>query len=87
MKDFAILSLKLIFFILTSLQELWQSICSRIYFALAIINLEMILKELLGSTGLSKAQTLYIHEATKVLMIYKDGHFVFATFEIMTLYL
>ena len=87
MKDSAILSSELIFLILASLRKLRQSICSCICFALAVVNSKMVLGELLGPADLSRAQTLYIYEATKIVMVYKDKHLVFAIFQIVTPYL
>ena len=40
----------------------------------------MIFRELLISTDLPKAQTLYIWEVAKVVVIGKHKNFVFATF-------
>ena len=84
MKDSAILSSELIFLIRASLQKPQQSICNCICFALAVVNLKMILEELLGLADLSGAQTFCIHEATKVVVIYEDKHLVIATFQIVT---
>ena len=42
--------------------------------------MKIILKELLGLTNLSKAQIFYIHEIIKVVIIYEDKNFMFATF-------
>ena len=39
--------------------------------------------ELLGPTDLSRAQTLCIHEATKVVVVYKDEHFMLVIFQIV----
>ena len=84
MKDLAIFSSELIFFILTSLQKPWQSICSYICFALAVVDLKMVSGELLGPADLSGAQTFCIHEATKVVVVCEDKHLVLATFQIVT---
>ena len=84
MKDLAIFSSELIFFILASLQKPRKSICSCICFALAVVNSKMVLGELLGLADLSGAQTLRIHEATKVVVVCEDEHLVFATFQIVT---
>ena len=84
MKDSAILSSELILLILASLRKPQQSIYSCICFALAIVNLKMVLGELLGPADLSGAQTLCIHEATKVVVVCEDEHLVFATFQIVT---
>ena len=84
MKDLAILSSELILLILASLRKPQQSICSCICFALAVVNLKMVSGELLGLADLSGAQTLCIHEATKVVVVCKDKHLVFAIFQIVT---
>ena len=44
----------------------------------------MVLKELLSSVDLSKAQSLCIDEITKVVVVYEDEHLVIATFQIVT---
>ena len=80
MKNLAIFNLKLIFFILASLEKLWQSIYNCIYFVLAIVDLEMVLTELLGPGDLFGIQTFYIYEPTKIVVIYEDKHFMLATF-------
>ena len=80
MKNSAILSLELILLILASLGKPQQSICSRICLALAIINLKVITRELLGPTNLFGAQTLCIYESTEVIMVCKDEDFMLATF-------
>ena len=84
MKNSATLSLELILLILVSLRKLRQSICSCICFTLALINLKIVLGELLGPADLSRAQTLCIHEAIKVVVVCEDEHLVLATFKIMT---
>ena len=80
MQDLAILSLKLIFFILASLKKFWQSICSCICFALIIVDLEIVLRELLGLADLSAAQTLCIHKIIEVVVIRKDKNLMLAIF-------
>ena len=80
MKDLAILSSELILLILASLGKLRQSICNRICLALAIIDLKVITKELLGPTDLSGAQALCIHELTEVIMVRKDENLMLAAF-------
>ena len=84
MKDSAILSLELILLILASLRKPRQSICSCICFALAVVDSKMVSGELLGLADLSGAQTLRIHEATKVVVVCEDEHLVLATFQIVT---
>ena len=80
MKDSAILSLKLLLLILVSLKKSWQSIYSCIGLVLAIVDSEMVSKELLGSADLSEAQTFCIHEMTEVIVVYKDENLMLAAF-------
>ena len=87
MKNLAILSLKLILFILASLRKPQQSICSCIYFALAVVDLKMVLGEFLGPADLSGAQILRIHKTIKIVVVCKDKHLVLVTFQIVMLYL
>ena len=80
MKDLAILSSELILLILASLGKLRQSICSCICLALAIIDPEIVSRELLGPTDLSEAQALCIYEMAEVIVVRKDENLMFATF-------
>ena len=80
MKNLAILSLKLIFFILTFLKNLWQGIYSYICLVLVIIDLEIVSKKLLGPTDLSGAQTLYIYKTTKAIIVCKDENLMLIAF-------
>ena len=80
MKDLAILSLELIFLILTTPGKPRQSICSCICLTLAIIDSKVITKELLGPTDLSGAQALHIHETTEVIMVRKNKNLMLAAF-------
>ena len=80
MKDSAILSSKLLLLILASLWKPRQSICGRICLTLAIVDSEMILRELLGLTDLSGTQALRIHEITEVIMVRKDENLMLAAF-------
>ena len=84
MKDSAILSLELILLILAFLRKLLQSICSCICFALVVVNSKMIPKEFLGLGDLSGAQILYIHEVTKIVVIYEDKYLMLVIFQIVT---
>ena len=77
MKDLAILSLELIFFILASLQKSQQNICNSICLALSIIDANVITQEFLGPMYLSGVQTLCIHEAAKVVVVFKNKDIVF----------
>ena len=85
MKDLAILSSKLIFLILISLKNLWQGIYSYIYLALVVIDLEIVLRELLGQMNLSGAQTFYIHKTTVVIMVYEDKNLMLAAYKVIAL--
>ena len=80
MNNLAILSLKLMFFIFAFLEKPQQSIDKYIYFALVIVDLEMILRKLLGLADLFRAQTLYIYKAIKIVLICEDKHFIYAIF-------
>ena len=84
MEDSAILSLELILLILVFLRKPQQSICSCIRLLLAIIDLEMVLRELLGPADLSGAQALCIYEMTEVIMVRKDENLMLAAFQIVT---
>ena len=84
MKDSAILSLEHLLLILASLWNPRQSICSRICLTLAIVDSEMVSRELLGPTDLSGAQALRIHETTEVIVVRKDKNLMFATFQVVT---
>ena len=83
MKDSAILSSELILLILASLGKPRQSICSRIRLTLAIVDSEMVSRELLGPADLSGAQTLCIHKTTEVIMVRKNKNLILAAFQIV----
>ena len=46
----------------------------------------MVLRELLYSTDLLRAQTLHIHEMMEVIIIYENKNLMLIVFQIMTLY-
>ena len=48
--------------------------------ALAIIDSKVITRELLDPLDLFRAQALYIHKLTEVIMVRKDKNLVFAAF-------
>ena len=85
MKNLSILILKHFFLGLASLGEVKQSIHRNISFFLTIIDLEVILKELLGSADLTRAQAFCIHELTKVVLVSKNENLIFAAFKVMVL--
>ena len=84
MKNSAILSSELLLLILASLWKPRQSICNRICLTLAIVDSEMVSRELLGPADLSGAQALRIHETTEVIVVRKDENLMLATFQIVT---
>ena len=51
---------------------------------MAIVDLEIVLRELLGPADLSGAQALCIHETTEVIMVRKDENLMLAAFQIVT---
>lgn len=65
MKNLSILNLQGFFLALASLREAGQSISSSISFASAVIDLEMVSRELLGPADLSRVQALCIDERMK----------------------
>ena len=83
MKDSTIFGLEYIFFILVFLKKPWQSIYSYIFLALAIINLKIVLRKLLSLTDLLRAQTLWIHETTKVIVVHKNENLIFVIFQVV----
>ena len=84
MKNLSVLSLKLFFFILTSLREVKESICSPFDLVLTIIDPKMISGEFLGPRDLPGAQAFPIHELTEVIMVGKYQNFVLAAFQIVS---
>ena len=84
MKDSAILSSELLLLILASLRKPRQSICSRIRLTLAIVDSEVVSRELLGPADLSGAQALRIHETTEVIVVRKDENLMLAAFQVVT---
>ena len=85
MENLSVLSSKLFFFILTSLKEAKESICSPVGLALTIIDLEMISGELLSPTDLFRAQALRIYVLTEVIIVSKYQNFVLIAFQIVSL--
>ena len=80
MKNLGVFSLKLFFFIDTSLGETRKSIYHSIGLVLLIINSKIIPGELLGPFDLTRAQVLHIHKLTVVIMISWNEYFIFAAF-------
>ena len=69
MKNPSAFSSQLVFFGLTLLREMREYICSPVGLALTILNPKMILGELLSLPDLSRAQALFIHKPTEVIII------------------
>ena len=62
------------------LRVLRQGIGSSVSLALTIINSEVVVREFLGSSDLSGAQTLCLHKPTKVVVVGKYKHLVLRPF-------
>lgn len=58
---------------------------SPICIILIIIDLELIIKALLGLLNLTRAQVLYIHKLIKVIVIHKNKNLIFVAFQIVAL--
>ncbi len=80
MKNLSILSSKVFFLALTSLRKAGKSVSSSVCLVLAIIDPEVVSRELLSSPSLSGAQALRIHESPEVVVVSKDEDLVFAAF-------
>ncbi len=80
MKNLSILSSKVFFLALTSLREAGKSVSSSVCLVLAIIDPEVVSRELLSSPNLSRAQALRIHESPEVVVVRKNEDLVFAAF-------
>lgn len=48
-----------------------------------VIDLEVVIKEFLGSLDLLRTQTLYIHESIKVVIVNKNDDLIVKTFYIV----
>lgn len=80
MENFGVIIFKSLFLGLTSLKEVKQCISYNISFFLMIIYLEVVSREVLDSADLARAQALYIHQLTGVIIVNKNKNLVFATF-------
>ncbi len=83
MKNLGIFISESLFLSLASLGEARQGINQNISLSLTIIDLEVVLRERLGSTDLTRAQTFRIHELTEDTIVSKDEDLVFATFQVV----
>ena len=80
MEDLDVLGAEGVFLFYTLLRVLKQGISSSVSLALTIIYSEVVMREFLGPADLPGAQTLCVHEFTKVVVVYKDKDLVFTTF-------
>ena len=60
-----------------------QSINSFISLALAIIDIEIVAKQLLGLANMASAKILYIYELMWVFMIEQNQDLIFAVFKVV----
>ena len=80
MQNLDVLYLKSFFLLSTPLRVLRQGIGSFVSFALTIVDLEVVAKELLGPTNLFRAQTLCVHEPAEVIMVSEYEHLMLGAF-------
>ena len=80
MQDFDVLGAEGFFLLCTSLRVSRQGISSSVSLALTIVDLEVVARELLGPADLSKAQTLRLHEPTKVIVVGEYKHLMLRPF-------
>ncbi len=80
MKNLGVLISESLFLGLAPLRETRQGISRSISLSLAVIDWEVVSRELLGPVDLARAQTLHIHKSTDVVMVSEDKDLVFATF-------
>ena len=80
MKDFDVFGTEGVLFLNTFLRISSQGIGSSICLVLTVIDLEVVSRKFLSPADLLGAQTLHVHESTKVIVVYKNEDLVFATF-------
>ena len=68
-----------VFFLSIPLGVSKQGINSSVNYALIIIDSEVVIREFLGLADLSRAQTLYVHELSEVVMVGKHKDFMSKT--------
>ncbi len=83
-KEFKYSHFKRFFLDRVFLGEARQNISCSISFSLTIIDLKVILREFLGLTDLTKAQTFYIYKLTEIVMVNEDKDLIFAVFQEVT---
>ena len=80
MHDLCILNLESLFFLNILLKVLEQGINSSIIIVLSGIDPEVIPRQLLCQTDLSKAQAFCIHEVLNIVLVCKHENFMLAVF-------
>ncbi len=83
MKNLEILISESFFLGLASLEEVRQGISRSISLFLTIIDLEVVSRELLGPTDLTKAQAFCMHESTEVIMVSKAEDLIFTALQVV----
>ena len=79
-EDFDVLVAECFFLFCTLLRISRQGIRNFVSLALTIIDLEMVTKEFLSLTDLSRAQTFCVHKLWKVVMVDKHKNFMSRAF-------
>ena len=80
MQDFDVLSIKGFFFFCTLLRVLRQGISNFVSLALTIVDLEVMVREFLGPTNLSRAQALCFYEPLEVVVVGEYKHLIVRPF-------
>ena len=80
MEDFDVLGAECLFFLYTLMRVLKQGISNFVSLALTIINLEVVMRKLLGLADLSWAQTHCIHKPVEVVMVGEYKHLMLKFF-------
>lgn len=83
MENLGILIFKSLFLGLASLRKAKQEISYSISLSLIITDSEVVLREFLSPTDLTKAQTFCIHELTEVVMVNLDKNLILAAFQVV----
>ena len=79
-EDFNVLGPEGLFFLCTLLKVLKQGISSFVNLALTIIDLEVVMRDILGLANLFGAQTLGVHKPVEVVMVGEYKHLVLRPF-------
>lgn len=82
MKDLGILTSTLFSFVRASLGKARQGVSSSVSFTLSVIDSEMLPKEFLSPSDLTRAQALRVHKPTEVVVLGEHEDFVLTTFQV-----